>query len=141
MHAPQPMRDHPAESTANVPAPSAPPAELRKKNWHADEEAKGSAEAPSEELAQDKTDKKAKRPEQPAPSLDESVRKAERLYASQDWNAAAAAYRELLNRFPGHKDAPRWRDRMNESNAAYQRALEAKRKKWQSDDPLSGSKL
>ena len=136
--APQPMRDYPAESTANAPAPPASSAAMRKKSWHEDEEAKASAEATHEALAKDK---KAKSPAEPAPSLDESVRKAERLYASQDWNAAATAYRDLLNRFPGHKDAPRWRDRMNESNAAHQRALEAKRKKTRSDDPLSGSKL
>jgi hypothetical protein len=60
--------------------------------------------------------------------LDDSVRKAERLFASHDWNAAADAYRELLRRFPGHKDVPKWRDRMNESLIAEaQRQAKAKK--------------
>jgi hypothetical protein len=143
------MRNYPAESAASAPAPSAPSL-VKKKAWRqSDEEAEGSREADTDDLAteaqgkndkDDKNDSKAKRADQPGPSLDESVRKAERLYASQDWNGAAAAYRDLLNRFPSHKDAPRWRDRMNESNDAYQRTLEAKRKKWRTDAPLSGSK-
>jgi len=73
-------------------------------------------------------------------SLDDSVRKAERLFASQDWNAAADAYRDLLRRFPSHKDVPKWRDRMNASTLAYQQTLEAKRKSKVSNDPLSGVK-
>lgn len=86
-------------------------------------------------------DKAGKRSSDASPTLEESVKKADRLFASQDWNAAVAAYRDLLRRFPSHKDAPKWRARMNESNVAYQRTLEAKRKKAVSDDPLSGSKL
>jgi hypothetical protein len=73
-------------------------------------------------------------------SLDDSVRKADRLFASQDWNAAADAYRDLLRRFPSHKDVPKWWDRMNASTVAYQQTLEAKRKRKVSDDPLSGVK-
>jgi hypothetical protein len=130
------MRDYPAGAAASASAPSAPPAVMRKKSWHADAEAKGSVEAPYVDLTKDE---KAKSGDKPNPSLDETIRKAERLYASQDWSAAAAAYRDLLNRFPTYKDAPKWRDRMNESNAAYARALEAKRKKVETDDPLSGS--
>ena len=133
----QPMRDYPAESSASAPAPSAPPAVMRKKSLHVDdEEAEGSAKSDYDAVAKDK---KAKSGDKAGPSLDESVRKAERLFASQDWSAAAAAYRDLLNRFPTYKDASKWRDRMNESNAAYARSLEAKRKKLQTDDPLSGS--
>jgi hypothetical protein len=74
-------------------------------------------------------------------ALDDSLRKADRLFASQDWNAAANAYGDLLRRFPSHKDVPKWRDRMNTSTVEYQRTLEAKRKKAVSDDPLSGGKL
>lgn len=48
-------------------------------------------------------------------SFDEEVKKADRLFANRDWGTAAAAYRELLRRFPGNKDAPRWRARMNQS--------------------------
>ncbi|HEX7506608.1 MAG TPA: zf-HC2 domain-containing protein [Polyangia bacterium] len=127
----------PATAYAPAPAPSAPSAVMRKKSLRVDdEEAEGSAKSDYDAKAKDK---KTKSGDKAGPSLDESVRKAERLYASQDWNSAAAAYRDLLNRFPTYKDAPKWRDRMNESNAAYVRALEAKRKKVQTDDPLSGS--
>ena len=125
-----------APATAYAPAP-APSAVMRKKSLRVDdEEAEGSAKSDYDAKAKDK---KTKSGDKAGPSLDESVRKAERLYASQDWNSAAAAYRDLLNRFPTYKDAPKWRDRMNESNAAYVRALEAKRMKVQTDDPLSGS--
>ena len=96
------------------------------------------SESVYEGAAQGKT---GKRSSDAGPTLEESVKKADRLYASQDWNAAAAAYRDLLRRFASHKDAPKWRDRMNESNVAYQRTLEAKRKKAVSDDPLNGLKL
>jgi anti-sigma factor RsiW len=84
--------------------------------------------------AREKAEQKAGAP------LDDSVRKAERLFASQDWNAAADAYRDLLRRFPSHKDVPKWRDCMNASTVAYQRTLEAKRKAKVSNDPLSGVK-
>jgi hypothetical protein len=137
-HVPQPMSDYPAESAASAHAPSAPPAGMRKKSLHVDDqEAEGSAKSDYDAVAKDK---KANSNDKAGPALNESVRKAERLYASQAWSAAAAAYRDLLNRFPNYKDAPKWRDRMNESNAAYARTLEAKRKKVQTDDPLSGSK-
>jgi anti-sigma factor RsiW len=63
------------------------------------------------------------------PSLDESVRKADRLYASQDWTAAATAYRELLNRFPGHKDSAKWRERMNQSLVAEEQARKSENAK------------
>jgi anti-sigma factor RsiW len=133
------MRDYPAESAASAPATSPPPAVKRKARVQSDEEGKGSAVVTDDDSAQETDHKKAKSGDKTGPSLDESIRKAERLYASQDWGAAAAAYRDLISRFPGHKDAPRWRDRMNESNVAYQRTLEAKRKKARTDDPRSGS--
>jgi anti-sigma factor RsiW len=149
----QPMRDYPAEaaeSATSAPGSSAPqPSLVHKKKMKRDEESAEKASAlDSDEGADERSyagakDKKAgeKAGGKAGPSLDESVRKADRLFASQDWNAAATAYRDLLRRFPSHKDAPKWRDRMNESNVAYQRTLEAKRKKAVSDDPLSGSKL
>jgi hypothetical protein len=133
------MRDYPAESAASAPAPSPAPAVKRKAWLQSDEEGKGSAVVTDDDSAQETDHKKAKNGDKTGPALDESIRKAERLYASQDWGAAAAAYRDLLNRFPSHRNAARWRDRMNESNVAYQRSLEAKRKKARTDDPLSGS--
>lgn len=56
------------------------------------------------------------------PSLEESVRRADCLYASQDWPTAAAAYRDLLGRFPSHKDAAKWRERMSQSLLAEEQA-------------------
>jgi anti-sigma factor RsiW len=133
----RPVRDYPAAQAAET-APSAPlPVVRHRGEKQAEKTLEDSAQADGRFLAKDKA---AKGESKAGPTLDESVRKAERLYASQDWNAAAAAYSDLLNRFPSHKDAPKWRNRMNESNDAYQRALEAKRKKVLSDDPLSGSK-
>jgi len=86
-------------------------------------------------------DKKSKADEKASPSLDETLRKAERLYASSDWNAAADAYRDLLRRFPSHKDAPRWRDRMNESIVAEQQRQAKIKKAKASSEALDGLKL
>jgi hypothetical protein len=59
------------------------------------------------------------------PALDETVKRAERLFAAQEWGAAAAAYRDLLSRYPGHKDTAKWRDRMNQSLVAEAQARKA----------------
>jgi len=125
----------PAYAPEEAAAAPSPPAPQAKKSAHA-EMVSDESESVYEGAAQGKT---GKRSSDASPTLEESVKKADRLYTSQDWNAAAAAYRDLLRRFPSHKDAPKWRDRMNDSNVAYQRTLEAKRKKAASDDPLSGS--
>lgn len=135
------MRDYPAESAASAPAPSPPPAAKRKPWQPSDEEAKGPVVVTDDDVVQETDNKKAKSGDKPGSSLDESIRKAERLYASQDWNAAAAAYRDLLNRFPGTKDAPRWRDRLNESLVAEeQRQAKLKKAKARTTDVLDGSK-
>ncbi len=52
------------------------------------------------------------------PSLDESVRRADRLFAEQSWNAAARTYRELIRRYPGHKDVGKWRARIDQAVVA-----------------------
>jgi hypothetical protein len=114
-----------------TPSPPSPQAKRARAEMVSDE-----SESGYEGAAQGKA---GKRSSDASPTLEESVKKADRLYASQDWNAAAAAYRDLLRRFPSHKDATKWRDRMSESSVAYQRTLEAKRKKAVSDDPLNGS--
>jgi anti-sigma factor RsiW len=124
----------PASTTA-LPTPSPPASQAKRARAEVvSDESKSEYEA----AAKNKTDKRSS---DASPTLEESEKKADRLYASQDWNAATAAYRDLLRRFPSHKDAPKWRDRMNESNVAYQRTLEAKRKKAVTDDPLNGLKL
>jgi hypothetical protein len=129
VHAVRPMRDNPAASTTGALAPSATPLAAA---------SEVSAENDNSVAAKDR---KGRGRDKAGLSLDESIRKAERLYADEDWIAAAQAYRDLLRRLPSHKDTTKWRDRMNESNAAYVRALEAKRKKSLSDDPLNRSKL
>jgi len=141
--APKVRRDLPAESTGSTEMATVRPAAARRKNADLKEEGPRSNESDENAMAKDQMDKNDRKAKASAPagspSLEDSLRKAERLYASQDWNGAAATYRDLLTRFPNHKDAPKWRDRMNASNFAYQRTLEAKRKKATSDDPLSGS--
>jgi len=65
---------------------------------------------------------------QPGPALDQSMRRAERLFADQSWSAAAEAYRDLIRRYPGHKDANKWRARMDQSVIAEREAHEASRR-------------
>jgi hypothetical protein len=67
---------------------------------------------------EDKKTEAKKTKEQPGLSLGESVRKADRLFADQNWSAAAEAYRDLLRRFPGHSEAARWRARIDQSLVA-----------------------
>jgi anti-sigma factor RsiW len=67
--------------------------------------------------ADDATDAKMAKG-QPGSSLDESIRKADRLFADQSWSAAAEAYRDLVRRFPGHKDATKWRARIDQALVA-----------------------
>jgi hypothetical protein len=74
-------------------------------------------------------------------SLEESVKKADRFFADQNWSAAAVAYRDLLNRFPSHKHAPKWRERMGQSLIAQQQQPETTGKKAaKSSDVLNGAK-
>jgi hypothetical protein len=112
-----------AAPAAAPPAPVAAPAPVYATDRHGDLDRKAS-EAPAAGEAADHEFAKAKAPSggRSGPSLEDSVRKAERLYASQDWTAAAAAYRDLLNRFPGHKDSGKWRERMNQSLVAEEQA-------------------
>lgn len=84
------------------------------------------AEAAYEPVKKDRDDKGAIKA---GPALDESIRKADRLFTEQNWSAAAEAYRDLLRRYPTHKDAPKWRARMNQSLVAEQELRQAKTKK------------
>ena len=133
----------PAPSPASPPAP-AWSARMRQAEV-ADEEATEAANEPSfDAIAQEKASKGGSKD---APSLDESIRKADRLFAAADWNAAAAAYRDLLRRFGSHKDAPKWRDRMNQSLVAEEESRKVKTPKATKaakaktvDDVLNGNK-
>jgi hypothetical protein len=84
--------------------------------------------APAESAAQP-AERQQAREKAPAgkggPSLEESAKKADRLFADGAWSAAAAAYRDLLDRFPTYKDAPKWRERLNQSVVAMEAARKA----------------
>jgi anti-sigma factor RsiW len=143
------QRDEGVESATHAAAPSIPPRLLPRRPMEQMKEAAVGAEEtrsePMSQLAAAKDERVTKR-DKAEPSLDESVHKAERLFASQDWNAAAAAYRDLLRRFPTYKDAPKWRERLNTSVLAEQerhkpQLLKAKAAaKAVSSDPLDGLK-
>jgi hypothetical protein len=106
------------------PAPAKKPAERRREVVAA---AKTSAESEKADHAV-------------GPAIDDSIRKADRLFASQDWNAAADAYRDLLRRFPSHKDAPKWRERMNESLIAEAQRQAKAKKAMDSPEPPKTTK-
>jgi hypothetical protein len=57
-------------------------------------------------------DDRAARQKEAAPSLEALVRKAEQLFAAGRWTEAAAAYRDLLRRFPDADPAAQWRARV-----------------------------
>jgi len=135
----QPARGYPAESPASASAPPAPgPASRRKEMQKAEAAPQGSLELDDYGAAKDKVVKGSGKA---GPSLEDSLRKAERLYASEAWNAAAEAYRDLLRRFPGHKDATRWRDRINESLVAEKQRQARLKKAKKTSDTLDGLKL
>jgi len=116
----------PAPAMASAPpSPPVPPARSARAEVVSDEASKDS-EYEEASLAKGKA---GKRPSDTGLTFEESVKKAERLYASQDWNAAAEAYRDLLRRFPSHKDASKWRDRMNQSLIAEQESRKVKTQK------------
>ena len=141
---PRPARADRAAPAASAPASVFTPPAAKHERMKQTEESKEAtvvvdSEADDDIMAKDKA---AKGGGKASPSLEETVRKAERLYASQDWNAAADAYRDLLRRFPSHKDAPKWRDRINDSVVAEeQRQAKIKAKAKKSSDVLDGLKL
>jgi hypothetical protein len=123
---PMPSWAQPSAEDATAPAPK--PAAAGKAGPAARASLRKSAEEPAEaEHEQSNKDKAAKG--QPGPSLKESLRRADRLFASQDWSAAALAYRDLLARFPGHRDASKWRMRMDQALLAEREGREATRAK------------
>ncbi len=69
------------------------------------------AAAPAPSMA-DKADAESQ------PAAESPVARADRLFAQGQWAAAARAYRELLRRDPGSRDAGRWRQRLAASAAA-----------------------
>jgi hypothetical protein len=118
--APAPSSPPPA---ASAPARAATPASKDTRRREMEEEM-----APAESAAQP-AERQQAREKAPAgkggPSLEESAKKADRLFADGAWSAAAAAYRDLLDRFPTYKDAPKWRERLNQSVVAMEAARKA----------------
>jgi hypothetical protein len=122
---PKPSSYAPSGAAASAPSPPSEPAAaqpVRVQRERIAETAKQEAadEADLDMLVKDKSGKGAD-----GPSFDESVKKADRMFASGDWSAAAEAYRDLLRRYPSHKDAPKWRERMNQSMVAVEEARKA----------------
>ena len=134
----QPARGSPAEFPASASAPPAPAPASRRKEMQKAEEPQGSLQLDDDVAAKDKV---AKGGGKAGPSLEDSLRKAERLYASEEWNAAAEAYRDLLRRFPGHKDATRWRARIDDSLVAEEQRQARLKKAKKTSDTLDGLKL
>ena len=125
-----PAPSAPAAAPVYAPAPtttSAPTHATSKQIRNAESKQaaldEGEADTADKERAKEKSSAGAGKG---GPSFDESVKKADKLYADQDWGAASAAYRDLLSRFPSHKDAPRWRERLSVSLLAEDRVRQAK---------------
>jgi hypothetical protein len=98
---------------ARPPAPPRPKAAESTRQEESDEDDAPMAAYSDERESAKETEKSAKR--QVGPTLEESQRRADRLFAERNWNAAAEAYRDLLRRYPGHKDAGKWRERVDQS--------------------------
>jgi hypothetical protein len=139
--APEPVRrpaSEPPMAAAPPPAPTpayapAPPQATRhgdKKKAEAEQEAAWDS-APLAAPA-----KAASTAHKGGSPLEESVKKADGLFAAQQWTAAAAAYRDLLNRYPSHKDAAKWRGRMNQALAADEQARAAKARAGAAANPF-----
>jgi hypothetical protein len=107
-------------------APTPPPRPTPQKQAAAarEEEASYAPAAAMEEVAAEHKKGKA----QSGPSLDETVRRADRLFADRRWNEAAEAYRELLRRYPAHSDAGKWRSRMDSAAIAARETDEVAKK-------------
>jgi hypothetical protein len=130
---PSPPAPAAAPSYAPAPAPAGPPAARAATSKRAASVDQAPTEALSKDALTGGADEKAdaSADKKSGASLDESVRKADRLFAAQSWSAAADAYRELLRRFPTHKDGTKWRDRINQAvlaEQAHDKASETKAK-------------
>jgi anti-sigma factor RsiW len=71
-------------------------------------------------------------------SLEERVRKAERLFAEKKWAEAAAAFRALIAQAPSNPATKTWRERLAAAEGAQQQGRAARAKKAVSSDPLDG---
>jgi len=71
-------------------------------------------------------------------SLEERVRKAEKLFAEKKWAEAAAAFRALIAQAPSHPAVKTWRERLAAAEGAQEQGRAAKAKKAGEGDSLDG---
>jgi hypothetical protein len=104
------------------------------------EKAKAPMRAPTLEhsvQAETPADKKAAK--ENTLSIEERMRKAEKLFAEGKWAEAAAAFRALLAQAPSNPAAKTWRERVVAAEQAQERARRAaKAREGVSHDPLDG---
>lgn len=107
------MSDDVMEGAVNraAPAPAAAPAAEPSYAEERDEEAPAKRKAAPAADTKAEAKKEAREKDAPAP-YEAPARKADELYAAQRWSEAAAAYADLLRRFPTADQAPRWRTRL-----------------------------
>jgi hypothetical protein len=117
---PEPPRPMRAAAPAPPPAASAAPAAAARPR-----EADG--EPPAERRKAKKTTAPAdiaSAPAAPFPaavSFPDLLRRADRAFADRRWGEAAAAYRDLLRRYPDHRSAPSWKTRLAACDQALRR--------------------
>jgi hypothetical protein len=145
---PAPAVAQPSEETAapaksaSAPARALAPAATPLPRLHAIGNSPAAAKELSKADSADFNDESLVKEQAAEPSLDESVRKADRLFANQNWSAAAEAYRNLLRHYPGHKDAAKWRARIDQSLVAEREAVGNKAAKAKrATETLEGPKL
>jgi hypothetical protein len=71
-------------------------------------------------------------------SLEERVRKAEKLFAEKKWAEAAAAFRALIAQAPTNPAVKTWRERLAAAEGAQEQGRAAKAKKAGEGDSLDG---
>ena len=71
-------------------------------------------------------------------SLEERVRKAEKLFAEKKWAEAAAAFRALIAQAPSDPAAKIWRERLAAAEGAREKGRAAKAKASITNDALDG---
>jgi hypothetical protein len=83
-------------------------------------------------------DKKQVSENEASVSLEERVRKAEKLFAEKKWAEAAAAFRALIAQAPSNPAAKTWRERLAAAERAQEKGRAAKTKASITNDPLDG---
>ena len=139
--APAPAETAPAKKTKRAPAledqlESAPQESVR-----APERAKAQAPMPPASpaaRAEAPADKKKVSENKDSISLEERVRKAEKLFAEKKWAEAAAAFRTLIAQAPSHSAVKTWRERLATAEGAEEQGRAAKAKKASTNDALDG---